>query len=303
MSYRRRGRIAYTHPPTEVLQYIFSLTKRRSHQFSLEPNVDLPKFALVCKAWLPAARLALYSDLYLYRGDDDYEGKTLDETLEQLKETHTVNPFLADLVLSIYHAPPNGYSLEATTDVADIITRCPHISRIHIQGWNDEGLPRLRSAVAGVKALEHLELFALSMDDRQCDPFWKNMGDFFHMLGGWPNARTIFLHRDMFGSTTWKHKKTKSRAAPEDGVCPRLERVTWLSSITDQALSKLCRMAPNLRCLHLSNTSHLTPLIIKSTVSAYAETLEYLSLSIKDEGEDGNRPYVLDDVLPSFRRL
>ncbi|VDB86663.1 unnamed protein product [Peniophora sp. CBMAI 1063] len=302
-----RSKINYIHLPTEVLQYIFSLTKRRWHEFALEPNSKLPNFAVVCKAWLPAARLALYSDLYLYRDDDEDEDKTQDETLEQLKETLVANPLLADLVLSINFAPPNGYSPEGTELVAEIITLCPHVSRLHIQGWNDDSLPKLRSAVAGAKALEHLELFARSMDDRRCDPFWKNMGDFFHMLGNWPNARTIFLHRDMFGSTTWKNKKTKSRNPPADGVCPRLERLAWLSGITDRALTELCRIAPNLRCLHLINTSQLSPSTIKSTVSAYAETLEYLQLGIPDKDEDedaaGARPYALDNVLPGLKRL
>lgn len=314
--------------PTELLLHTFNLTYRRNPAWDLAPNGQLPRFARVCKSWLTAARMALYSVVYLSRHDDEH-GPPLDWTCGALKRTLRGSPALASLVLEVHFSHAEDSSMVmATSDVAKILCICPSVRRVVLLGWSNYRLGPLRRALEGLHSLEHLLLSPYPISGARSDPFC-HLPDLFRMIPHWPRLRTLLIDRDglgwdpespsVYGEDVEKLSQAERDALrltcafpmPE-GACKHLERVSIMSSLGDRHAAALARMAPNLCTLTLPQAGGLSKLSLQPALQMWAETLEVLHLNVADDSDfvfgvsvpgDSGRCWALDEALGSMPRL
>ncbi|KZV68178.1 hypothetical protein PENSPDRAFT_653419 [Peniophora sp. CONT] len=314
--------------PTELLLHIFNLTYRRNPAWDLAPNGQLPRFARVCRSWLPAARMALYSVLYLSREDEEH-GPPLDWTCGALKRALRENPALASLVLEVHFSNSEDCATAmATSDVAKILCLCPNVRRVVLLGWSNYRLGYLRRALEGLHSLEHLLISPYPISGSRSDPFC-HLPDLFRMLPHWPRLRTLLVDRDGLGwdpdsPSIYGEDAEKLPQAERDalrltcafpipkGACAHLERVSIMSSLGDRHVAALARMAPNLRALTLPQAGGLSMISLRPALRTWAETLEVLHLNVADDSDfvfgvsvpgDSERCWALDDALACLPRL
>ncbi|VDB86647.1 unnamed protein product [Peniophora sp. CBMAI 1063] len=313
--------------PTELLLHIFNLTYRRNPAWDLSPNGQLPRFARVCKGWLPAARMALYSVAYLSR-DSDENGPPSNWICGALKRTLRETPSLACLVLEVHFSCPEKEGVMATSDASKILRLCPNLQRIVFLGWSNYRLGHLRHALESLHSLKHLLLSPYPITGARSDPFC-HLPDLFRLLPHWPHLRTLLIDRDglgwdpespsMFGAAAEMLSQADRDALrltcafpTSEEVCKHLERVSIMSSLGDRHVAALARMAPRLRELTLPQAGGLSMLSLRPALRTWAETLEVLHLNVADDSDfvfgvsepgDGERCWALDEALANLPRL
>ncbi|KAI0319204.1 hypothetical protein OF83DRAFT_1111656 [Amylostereum chailletii] len=235
--------------PLEVLSQIMLMTKHR-RLYDLSPSRTLARCARVDKHWLHAARLALYTCVYLGNADDG-----LPYACHHLLRTLRRTPALASLVLEIRYASLRMHRTE-TAALAKIIDRCPNLKEVEIHGWNGYELKALHRALGAATGLRDVLVSRYAMSDTRCDAF-HHLPKFFEMIQRWPELRSLNVYRDALGfshapSSENEDQHFAANFSVQDGACPHLRDVAILSNIEDRHLVALARIAPAVRTIYLS---------------------------------------------------